>query len=371
MTRILTATVVLLTSGFATAQQPGPNSDAKVAALLAAWEKKRNELPVLRYTYTQKQTWTPEFSASPTGDTLTEERELKIDWKTGRYRLERIYPGDEKRELESNTQVFDGKTMKAITTQLTSNRQPIPGKAKGYLNDGHLPSLGANEATFHLPYISVGLLPNTGASGSYSEKLYPPSPEGMLYFSRSGRRNGVMCDIYATFPRGARGSDQWCEVTVDPAREQCVLKFETFVGKSPGLVYQFEYAISGNHLLPSKWTMDSYKGGKLITSLKADVRAEPVHDAPSTTFEMSFPEGLPISHVTVPQTKGKRASVTIVDAIVKDGSVVDLGSQGNTDHYNRRLLVLISLWAICIGMWLGLRRRRRSECTPVPSGGPT
>ncbi len=363
MTRVITIAVLLLiASGPAAAQppQPGPNSDAKVAALLAAWEKKRNELPVLRYTYTQKQYWPPEFSDSPTGTTSTEDRELTVDWKTGRYRLVKTATGTDATKLELNTQVFDGKTMKATTTLLTKNRQPVPGSDKGYLNEGHLPSLGANEATYYLPYISVGLLVNTGAGGSFSEKLYPPSPEGMLYYSRPERRKGVVCDIYATYPRGAKGAEQYCELAVDPAREQCVHDFSTFVGKSPGLVFKFEYLRQATLLLPSRWTFASYSGGRLVTSLKSDVRVEVLGEVADSTFELTFPDGLAVSVVHVPKTKGMRASTTTTKAVVKDGALVSQLETKKIDGKRYRWMMGLGLAIMCLVTWAALRWRRRT-----------
>ncbi len=336
MTRILTvASLLLVAVGPAAAQppQPGPNSDAKVAALLAAWEKTRNELPVLKYTWTQKQYWP---AGQVMGQKLTERRkekdiELVVHWKTGRYRMLTVAPDDTGRgEFTRETVTFDGKEIRRITELLDKDKRSTGGLPRdGGLVDGDLPSLGASEATHLLQYISVGLLP-IGLRNRFTEELFPPSIRDYIYFERTESVNSRAGNVFLSYPSGAKGSESRYEIVTDPARDSWPVRFRLLTGNSVAQSYGFSHMRVGDHWLPSAWSFEAYSGTRLLTSMKADpIRLDLLGVPSDSTFTLEFPDGLIIERRTVPRTNGARPSLEQTNprpAVSSAGEVVDVGA---------------------------------------------
>jgi len=107
----------------------------------------------------------------------------------------------------------------------------------------------------------------------------------------------------------------------------------------------------------------------LVTSLKSDVRVEVLGEVADSTFELTFPDGLAVSVVHVPKTKGMRASTTTTKAVVKDGALVSQLETKKIDGKRYRWMMGLGLAIMCLVTWAALRWRRRSGTTSPPLGG--
>jgi len=191
--------LLLVSAGVSQAQEHGPGSEAKVAKLMQTWDNYRQSLPVLRYRYTQNRTFhaNPAQQAIPKDLKSSEERELTMEWKSGRLREIMIHPRSiGKPELQRSTSAFDRTKIYGIREPLLASQAPDPTEPPtGGTTEGHLTSYKAKELGAQPPMVSVGHLPIGAIHDKYSAGMFPPDPREMLYFSRVEKVAGVPCDV--------------------------------------------------------------------------------------------------------------------------------------------------------------------------------
>ena len=185
----------------------------------------------------------------------------------------------------------------------------------------------------------------------------------MLYFSRYEKVNGVACDVFATFPTGAKDTEKYFEVAVDPAHDCAVVKFSSFDARKPGYFYSYQYAVQSDLWLPTSWSVEVYSGGRLFSTIKSEsVRVEPVADATDALFTMTFPNGLSVEKVIVPNTKGNHPTskdIKTIPAVVVDGDIVDPNDPKWFSWKNRWLQITAGALLLAAIVFLTRRHLRR------------
>jgi hypothetical protein len=330
MTRIfITAALVLVAVGPTAAQQPqpGPHSDAKVAALLAAWEKKRESMPPIRYVYKQEYYW-PErdvLGEKQKERRYSESHELLFDWKTGRYRRLVTEPSSDG-GLVRWTITYDGVQAASIRELLLANGTPKPdAPRKGAVTKGKLEAMGTVVADALPPYLTMSILPIPGSGRHSKSTLFPEISSDQLYYAHHVVVGGTGLDVYRTYPFGQKGTECFAEITVDPKRDAVVTKYAVCSGATLGQLFTLDYVNRDGRWLPSGWTFEEYSSRRLFSRYTAKVDSGAVESITDSSFTTTFEEGMSVTLKTVTVEPGKAYHSTSEELLTqRDGELASL-----------------------------------------------